>query len=197
MFKIIGLGKPVRLFVGGLHGSEGIVTEPILREVSKEVEKGSLILRNFSKRTRYISTLCLAYYQTKTGKSLLSLIRKHMPEIYIELHSYRRNAYSKLTAPNRKEKIGVPPFTDLEDEILLGSVSPHIRTSEFRKHDLCLTLDIPADLKDTYKVIKILNWAIASRDKFEFLEKLRARFPAQVQTAEKKFFEYFKDIEPL
>jgi len=195
--RLIGLGKPVRLVVGGLHGCEGIATEPILIGVSKRVKKGILILCNLSKKWKYISTLSPDYYQTKIGKRLLSLIRKYKPEIYIELHSYRRNTYSKLIDPCRKEKMGVPPLIDLEDGILLGSVSPCIRTSEFRKYDLCLTLDIPADLKDTYKVIKILNMAIASRDRFEFLEKLRRRYPVQVRMAEKNFYEYFKDIEPL
>jgi len=196
MFEITGLGKPVRLVVGGLHGREGIVTESILRGASKEVKKGSLILCNLSKRSRYISTLSLAYYQTKIGKHLLFLIRKYKPEIYIELHSYRRNVYSKLTDPYRKKRMGVPPLIDLEDGILLGSVSPYIRTSEFRKHDLCLTLDVPAELKDVYKVIKILNMVIASQDRFEFLEKLRERYPVQVRIAEKIFYEYFKEITP-
>ena len=197
MFEIIGLGKPVRVILGGLHGREGILTEPILRGVSKEVKKGSLILCNLSKRSRYISTLNRAYYQTKTGKRLLSLIRKHKPEIYIELHSYRRTVYSKLTDPYRKEKMGVPPLIDLEDGILLGSVSPNIRISEFRKHDLCLTLDVPAELNDTYKVIKILNMAIASPSRFGFLKKLREMYPTQLRKAEKNFCEYFKEIEPF
>ncbi|MGQ9642063.1 MAG: DUF2119 family protein [Candidatus Bathycorpusculaceae bacterium] len=49
MFEIVGLCKPVRLIVGGVHGSEGIATEPILKSVSKRVKKGSVILCNLSK----------------------------------------------------------------------------------------------------------------------------------------------------
>ncbi len=195
MFKKTGYGKPIRFIVGGLHGSEGYITEPILIDVSKEVRRGSLILCNLTKKSVYVSTLNLGYYQTKIGKTLLLLIRIFKPEIYIELHSYRRKLYSKLTDPNRKLKMGVPPLIDLDDGILIGSVSPHIRTTEFKKYDLCLTIEIPSDLTYKYKVINILNMAILSRDKIEFYEKLREKYPVRVRIAEKTFYEYLKEIE--
>jgi hypothetical protein len=197
MFEIVGLGEPVRLIVSGVHGSEGIVTAPILKSVSKRVKDGSVILCNLSKGGKYASTLSPVYYQTRIGRRLLSLIRGYKPEIYIELHSYERKNYSKLTDPSRRKRMGVPPMIYLEDGILLGSVSPHIRTSEFGKYDLCLTLDVPVDLGDTHVVTRILNMVIASSNKFEFLEKLRKRYPMQVKIAEKYFYEYFKDIEPF
>ena len=196
MFEIIGFGKPVRLIVGGLHGCEGIVTEPILRKISKRSKNEALSCVNLSKRCRYVSTINPTYYQTEIGKRLLSLIRKYKPEIYIELHIYRRNVYSKLMDPYREEKIGVPALIDLGDGILLGSVSPYIRTSQFSKYDLCLTFDIPSDLKDVYKVIQILNLAVDSRDRFEFLETLREEYPEQVRMAEKNFYRYFKNLWP-
>ncbi|MCX9088283.1 MAG: DUF2119 family protein, partial [Candidatus Methanoperedens sp.] len=40
-------------------------------------------------------------------------------------------------------KIGVPPFTELEEKVLIGSVSPLIRTSEFSRDDFCFTLEMP------------------------------------------------------
>jgi len=203
MFRDIGFGKPVKLIVGGLHGNEGIVTEHILREILNRVHRvklrGRLILCNLTKKEKYISTLCATYYQTDAGKRLLSLIRNYKPEIYIELHSYGKKAYSKLTHPRRKEFFGVPPLVDLEDGILLGSISPHIRTSEFRNHDLCLTLEIPKDLNgDTErKVIKILTLAITSHSQFVFLERLREMYPSQIRIAEKDFYEYFNGIKPF
>ncbi len=193
MFEVIGIGEPVRLVIGGVHGREGIITEPILKGVSKRVTSGSLVICNLSRSSRYVSTLNPAYYQTRIGRRLLSLIRKYRPEIYIELHSYRRRAYSKLTDPQRKEKTGVPPLIDLEEGILLGSVSPQIRNSEFSKYDLCLTLDFPADLKYPLKVIKILNMAIASWSRLEFLEKLGEKYPVKVKEAEKNYYQYFKE----
>jgi hypothetical protein len=194
MFEMIGLDHPVRLIVGGLHGSEGVKTEPILKEVSRNVEKGSLILCNLSRRVRYISTINKAYYSTTIGIRLLNLIRRYRPEIYIELHSYSKKAYPKLTDPFRKEKKGVPPLIELEDGILLGSVSPHIRASEFRKNDLCITLDLPFELKNTIKILQILNTSIASQDRLELLEKLREKYPLQVLLAERRYYEFLMDI---
>jgi hypothetical protein len=194
MFEMVGFGHPVRLFVGGLHGREGVVTEPLLRAVSKVVPTGSLILCNFTVKTRYVSTLNAAYYSTKLGRRLVTLIRTHKPEIYIELHSYRRKAYTRLTDPKRQAKTGVPPLTDLDDALLLGSVSPHIRTSEFRSHDICLTLDIPWDYTEPEKVIAFLNLAVTSRDRVELLHRLRERYPIQFRAAEATFQAYFKAI---
>ena len=71
MFEIIGFGKPVRLIVGGLHGCEGIVTEPILRKISKRSKNEALSCVNLSKRCRYVSTINPTYYQTEIGKHLL------------------------------------------------------------------------------------------------------------------------------
>jgi hypothetical protein len=197
MIEVIGFGKPVRLFVGGLHGLEGSITESILRRVSRKIEKGSLIICNLTIRSKYVTTLNPAYYQTETGRQLLSLIREYKPEIYLELHCYRRGSYSRLTSPNRRNRIGVPPLVELEDGILLGSISPQIRMSEFKRDDLCLTFDVPEANMDDDKVIKILNRANLSLDKFDYLERLRKMYPEQIRIAEINFHNYFKDVTPF
>jgi hypothetical protein len=197
MVEVIGFGRPVKLFVGGLHGREGSITEPILRRVSREIEEGSLILCNLSTRSKYITTLNPAYYQTKTGRKLLSLIREYKPEIYIELHSYKRGSYSRLTSPNRRSRMGVPPLVELEDGILFGSISPQIRMSEFKRDDLCLTFDVPETNMDDGKVIEILNRVNLSLDRFDYLERLREMYPEQVRIAENNFYNYFRDVTPF
>jgi hypothetical protein len=183
MLERIGVGEPVRLFVGGLHGREGIITKHVLEDVSRKVENDSLILCNLSIKSKYISTLDPKYYQIRSGKHLLLLIRKYRHEIYIELHSYQRKYCSNLTASDRTKERGVPPLVDLEDGILLGSVSPVIRTTEFKKNDLCLSLDIPTDINDLQKIVNILNTATSSCNRFEFLEKFRKAYPTQIQIA--------------
>ena len=197
MVEVIGSGKPVRLFVGGLHGREGSITESILNRVSREIEKGSLIISNLSTRSKYVTTLNPAYYRTKTGRKLLSLIREYKPEIYIELHSYKRSSYSRLTSPSRRSRMGVPPLVELEDGILLGSISPQIRMSEFIRDDLCLTLDVPETSIDDDKVVEILNRANLSLDRFDYLERLRKMYPEQVRIAEINFHDYFRDTTPF
>ena len=92
MFEMIGFDNPVRLIVGGLHGSEGVKTGPLLRDVSRTVEKGRLILCNLSRRVRYISTINKAYYSTQIGSRLLNLILRYRPKIYIELQLARASS---------------------------------------------------------------------------------------------------------
>ncbi len=59
--KIYGHGKPVRLFVAGLHGDEWKDTTEILMGI-KPPEKGTLALIPLVKRGKYISTLDPDYY---------------------------------------------------------------------------------------------------------------------------------------
>ena len=141
MFEVSGFGRPVKLLVGGLHGNEGKTTAKILQELSGvKVEKGRVVLCNLSKKSKYVSTLNPVYYDTGEGKGLLSVIRRFKPEIYIELHSYISRNCEKLTDPVRRLKAGVPPFIELENGILLGSVSPNLRTQEFARNDFCLSV---------------------------------------------------------
>lgn len=195
VFKIIGEREPTRLFVGGLHGKEGQYTEKILLQLSASelaVKPGRLILCSLTASGEYISTLEKAYYQSETGVKLLEIIRKYKPGIYVELHSYSPESYRRLTDPERKQKAGVPPLIELEQKLLIGSVSPLIRTSEFKITDLCLTLEIPnSNSPEAINLAVSLLEMIAKQDKMEILASLKKRYPEQFAVMVKNFKEYF------
>jgi len=144
-FKVFGDGDPCRLFMAGIHGNEVAITQPVLGLLARDIKitNGRLILISLSSEYPYISTLDRAYYGSANGRKLLDMIHKYRPTIYLELHSYEIDNHPKLTDPERKNKINVPSFTELEEKVLIGSVSPLIRTSEFHFEDFCFTLEIP------------------------------------------------------
>ncbi len=198
-FRRLGNGEPSRLFVAGIHGNEEALTEPILKLFAQDIEirSGRLIICSLSGGDPYISTLDKAYYDSKTGRKLLGLIHEYRPRIYLELHSYGLENYSKLTDPDRKNKIGVPPLTELEEKVLIGSVSPLIRTTEFNMEDFCFILEMPTlhseqALSAALNVLRIIALS-TSRD--EIIGMLRAKYPEQIVEAEKNFHEFFKDIK--
>jgi len=197
-FKITGSGEPTRLFVAGIHGNEDIITEPIIKEFASNIEIriGRLIVYGLSGGDPYISTLEKKYYESKSGTELLELIRKYSPHVYLELHSYTLENHSKLTDPERKKRIGVPPFNELEENVLIGSVSPHIRISQFDLQDFCITLEIPTTYseKALYIVLDIMRTIALSCSRDEIIQKLRKIYPEQIQEAERKFHEFLKEI---
>jgi len=71
--------------------------------------------------SKYISTLNPLYYQSEAGKAVLYLIDHYKPDMYIELHCYKRENFDSLTDLDRKKKIGVPPLIELEEGVLIGS----------------------------------------------------------------------------
>ncbi len=195
LLKIIGNGEPTRLFIGGLHGQEGLHTGKILHQLSNAeltVEHGRLILCSLTTEGEYISTLEKAYYSSKTGVKLLEIIRRFKPSVYVELHSYTPESYERLTDPERKQKAGVPPLIELEQKLLIGSVSPLIRTSEFKIHDLCLTLEIPSSNSTGAEDLAIfLLEMMAKNDKMGILISFEKRYPEQYAVMVKNFKEYF------
>lgn len=198
MFRVSGFGRPVKLLVGGLHGDEGKITVKALQELSRvRVEKGRVVLCNLSEKSKYVSTLNPAYYETENGKRLLSLIRGFKPEIYVEIHSYNSRNYWKLTDPVRRLKAGVPPFIDLKNGILLGSVSPNLRTQEFTKNDFCLGVEIPSNLSDCSILIHCLAMIIKSSGRFEILSNLRTEYPTKIRKAERWFRRFFGNLQPF
>ena len=196
-FKEFGSKNPCRLFVAGVHGNEEATTMPLLELLARDIENisGKLILVSLSSADPYISTLDKAYYDSKNGRKLLDFVHNYRPTIYLELHSYEIRNHTKLTDPERKSKIGVPPFTELEEKILIGSISPLIRTTEFNREDLCFTLElpIPHSEKALQVALAILKVIALSSDRNEIIGKLRIEYPEQIREAERNFYEFFKE----
>jgi hypothetical protein len=213
-FHLIDKGKgPVRLFVGGVHGKEGLSTIHALKQLkSSDVKNGKLIIYNCDE-SKYISTLNKDYYHTAMGREILKLIQYYRPEMYVEPHCYRPLSYHDLTDPHRKDKIGVPPLIELEKGVLIGSVSPFLRTNLFKREDVCLTLEIPCihkedgclELEDpciypgqSMEIyLKVLKLIAKSNNRAEIEEKMREKYPKQVKTAIKYAQEFFGEYPPF
>ncbi|PKL67390.1 MAG: DUF2119 domain-containing protein [Methanobacteriales archaeon HGW-Methanobacteriales-1] len=211
-FKLIDKGPGLsRLFIGGVHGKEGISTIKALKRIqSSDVETGQLIIYNCD-QSKYISTLDPHYYKSKMGKEILRLIKYYQPEMYIETHCYHHKNYEKLIDLRREEISGVPPLIELEKGVLMGSVSPHIRTSSFKREDICLTLEMPCMNNnnpypvDTYQsseqsldiYLKILKVLAESNNRLELEKKISKCYPHQVKTARKYAREFFGEYPPF
>ncbi len=212
-FRLIDKGKgPVRLFVGGVHGKEGLTTIHALKKIqSADVKKGKLIIYNCD-ATKYISTLDKGYYHTPLGKYIVGLISRYKPEIYVEPHCYRYDSYNKLTDLKRQKTIGVPPLIELEKGVLIGSVSPHIRTSLFKREDVCLTLEMPCIYKEnSYEDLrhspnlnlslevytKLLKTLAGSSNRNNLEKKMIKKYPEQVATARKYARDFFGEYPPF
>ncbi|MBI5681369.1 MAG: DUF2119 domain-containing protein [Methanobacterium sp.] len=197
--KVIDKGeKPKRLFIGGVHGHEGLTTIKALSQISDvDVKNGNLTIYNFDE-SHYISTLDRHYYNLDMGKKIVSIIRDLKPEMYVELHCYNSNSFERLTDTNRKEHTGVPPLIHLEKGVLIGSISPYIRTSLFDEWDVCITLEIPCkpskESMDVY--LNVMRAVATSKDKYELLDNLRVDYSDQVDTAAKYAVELYWDGYP-
>lgn len=191
--KIYGSGKPVRLFVAGLHGEEWKDTTELLKGI-KPPETGTLALIPVVDCGKYISTLSPDYY-SGPGKKILRAIEALKPEIYIELHSYSSENLEKLAGRNRLELIGVPAYSILKAGVLLGSVSPWIRKKYFPKEALCLSFELRKgsveSRKFTVRMLEILK-EIQSRD--EFIEYMKKEFPAQAKKAIEDYRRFYGEI---
>lgn len=184
---------PTKLIVGGLHGKEGKVTEPILKKLvrGEKPTNGTLIvIPALCKKRRYISTLEKSYYETREGKKLLRLIQKYKPEIYVELHCYRKSAYKLLTDPERKLKKGVPPLIEISDGVLIGSISPHL----FSVFDFKLAIVVELPCKNpnvSWIVLDLLNTIKNSGSAEEILGCWKIRYPCQIGEAINLFHKWF------
>lgn len=191
--RIYGSGKPVRLFVAGLHGNEWKDTAELLENI-KPPKTGTLALIPVVNRGKYVSTLTSGYY-TGPGKKILKAIEELKPEIYLELHSYSSQNLEKLAGKNRLELIGVPAYSILKDGVLLGSVSPWIRRKYFPKEALCLSLELQKgsveSMKFAARMLEILK-EIQSRD--EFIEFMKKEFPAQAKKAIEDYRQFYGEI---
>jgi hypothetical protein len=183
---------PSRLFVGGVHGKEGQTTLKALKSFDEgSLKNGKLFLCNFQE-SPYISTLKREYYDNNRGLELLNLIKKVKPKIYLELHCYRKESQFQLTREDRKTKNGVPSLVELDKGILMGSISPIIRSVFFKQYDFPFILEIPCNPDEgALKVyLDVMNIAAGSDDRFEILKKLELEYPKQV----KKLQRYFVDF---
>jgi hypothetical protein len=191
--NIYGSGKPIRLFVAGLHGDEWKDTTEILKNIRPPIT-GTLALIPLVNNGKYVSTLESDYYP-ETGKKIIEAIEKLKPEIYVELHSYSRENIDRLAGKDRLDRIGVPAYSVLKEGVLLGSVSPQIRKSYFSKEALCLSFEIqkgnirsrkfPALMLDILKEIQ-------TRD--EFIECLKKEFPVQAKKAIEDYRRFYGEI---
>lgn len=192
-FKIIGEEEnPSHLFIGGLHGKEGLSTINAIRTIENaDLKKGSLVLCNMP-ASPYLSTLDPLYYLSLAGKKVIDLIREYTPEIYLELHCYHQDKKSKLTDSDRMEVSGVPGLVELEEGVLIGSTSPLIRSVFFKLYDFPFILEMPCNpppesLEVCYKIMEI---ASKSSNRLEIMEKIGEVYPQQVE----RLMNYFDDF---
>lgn len=195
--KVYGSGRPVRLFVAGLHGDEWKDTTGLLTRLFKGArppENGTLALIPFVDCGKYISTLNPDYYPG-IGKKILKAIEELKPEIYIELHSYSSENLEKLAGKNRLELIGVPAYSILKEGVLLGSVSPWVRRKYFPKEALCISFELQKGSIESREftacMLEILK-EIQSRD--EFIEYMKKEFPAQAKKAIEDYRQFYGEI---
>lgn len=191
--RIYGRGRPVRLFVAGLHGDEWKDTTELLKGI-KPPKTGTLALIPLVDCGKYISTLNPDYY-SGTGKKILRAIEELKPEVYIELHSYSSKNFEKLAGKNRLELIGVPAYSILKEGVLLGSVSPWVRRKYFPKESLCLSFELRKGRAESRKfaacMLEILK-EIQSLD--EFIEYMKKEFPAQAKKAMEDYQRFYGEM---
>ena len=161
-FRYIDNGKgPTKLFIGGIHGNEGVTSLKFIKKICDEdLSPGQFYFYNFDK-TPYISTTRKEYYESETGLKILNLIKYFEPDFYTELHCYNLKNYDKLTSMKRYAETGIPPLIKLGNHVLVSSVSPLIRMTYFSTETVCKTLEFPCFEKLTPEII----------EKYDFNEK--------------------------
>lgn len=193
IFEAIGEEEyPSRLFIGGLHGKEGLSTIHAIKTLENiDIKKGRLVICNLAP-SPYLSTLDPLYYLSLAGMQVIELIKKYKPEIYLELHCYRLDKKNKLINKNRKNIFGVPGLVELEGEVLIGSTSPLIRSVFFDLNDFPFILEMPCDpsIKSLKVFNNIMKIVARSTDRCEIMEGIRRIYPRQVEFLD----EYFRDF---
>ena len=199
-FKCIDKGPGLkRLFIGGVHGKEGLSTINAIKKISEnDVKDGTLVIYNCDE-SRYISTLNPLYYQSTVGKEILYLINHYQPDMYIELHCYKPESYPALTSIDRIKRVGVPPLIELEKGVLIGSVSPQIRTKIFKKEDICITLEMPCSPSpETLNIyVNFLKVLASAKNRFDLENKVTKIYPEQVETSQKYAHIIFGEYPPF
>ena len=180
-FRYIDNGRgPTKLFIGGVHGNEGVTSLKFLKRIDTEdLSAGQFYFYNFD-RTPYISTIKKEYYESEIGLKILDLIGELEPDFYTELHCYSLKNYENLTSIRRYEQTGIPPLIKLGNYVLVSSVSPLIRMTYFTTDTVCKTLEFPCFEKLTCEMIEKydFNMDMAIRT-YEDLLKLILKSPSR------------------
>ena len=158
-FRYIDNGEgPTKLFVGGVHGNEGLTSIRFMKRIKEEdLSPGQFYFYNFD-RTPYVSTIKKEFYESGIGLKILDLIEYLQPDFYTELHCYNLKNYERLTSIERYKKTGIPPLIKLGNHVLVSSVSPLIRMTYFSTETVCKTLEFPCIEKLTPEITEKYNF---------------------------------------
>ena len=192
-FRYIDNGEgPTKLFIGGVHGNEGVTSLKFLKRINDEdLSSGQFYFYNFDK-TPYISTIKKEYYESEIGMKILELIEYFEPDFYTELHCYNLCNYEKLTSLERYKKTGIPPLIKLGNHVLVSSVSPLIRMTYFSTDTVCKTLEFPCFEKLTPEIIEKYNFNCnLAIQTYENLLKLILKSPSR-RYFEDEMLKYYK-----
>lgn len=195
-FKYIDNGRgPTKLFIGGVHGNEGLTSLKFIKRIKEEdLSSGQFYFYNFDK-TKYISTIKKEYYETELGQKILNLIEYFEPDFYTELHCFNLKNYEKLTSMERYVKTGIPPLIELGNHVLVSSVSPLIRMTYFSTNTVCKTLEFPCFEKLTPELIKEYNFNKDSAIKtYEDLLKLILKSPSREYFEKQMLIDYSSQV---
>ena len=193
-FRYIDNGEgPTKLFIGGVHGNEGVTSLKFLKRIDEEdLSPGQFYFYNFDK-TKYISTIQQEYYESELGLKILDLINYFEPDFYTELHCYNLKNYDKLTSMERYNRTGIPPLIKLGNHVLVSSVSPLIRMTYFSTDTVCKTLEFPCIEKLTPDVVKEFGFdKKLAVESYENLLKLILKSPSR-QYFEREMLVWYKD----
>ena len=196
-FKFIDNGEgPTKLFLGGLHGNEGITSLKFIKKIKKsDLSPGQFYFYNFNK-TPYISTIKKEYYQSELGLKILNLIKHYNPDFYTELHCFNLKNYDKLTSIERYAKTGVPPLIKLGNHVLVSSVSPLIRMTYFTPETVCKTLEFPCFEKLTPEIIDYYGFDEKLAIKtYEDLLKLILKSPSRQYFEKQMLIDYADQVD--
>ena len=190
MLRVYGSGSPVRLFVAGMHGDEWRDTSQLLLDM-KPPETGTLAVIPMVDDGEYVSTLEENYY-TVSGSSILEAIERFHPEVYLELHSYAKGNYARLTDDDRLSKAGVPAYNELKNGLLLGSVPPYIRLGFFSMESLCISFEIQRSNEQSYQfAVELLEVVSECKTRYDFVLYLLENFPKQAIKAIENYRKFY------
>lgn len=196
-FRYIDNGDgPTKLFIGGVHGNEGVTSLKFIKRIKQEdLSSGQFYFYNFDK-TPYISTIKKEYYESETGQKILGLIENFEPDFYTELHCFDLKNYEKLTSMERYKKTGIPPLIELGNHVLVSSVSPLIRMTYFSTDTVCKTLEFPCYEKLTPEITEKYGFDISKAvETYEDLLKLILKAPSREYFERQMLIDYAGQVD--